>query len=103
MVGKPMTARSEAEAQYFAVVEVLVAEDCNVHTDYHPERRKFGSSGELKIQGKIFAFLNRDRLVVKLPKERIELLGQAGVGENCKMGVRVMRQWFAIDPKADVD
>ncbi|HET7629597.1 MAG TPA: hypothetical protein VFK44_14590 [Bacillales bacterium] len=93
---------NETTARYFALADKLKAADAAVQCDYHPKRKRFGSAGELKIENKIFAFLLRGRLVVKLPKERVDDLQQAGVGEPCTMGNRVMKQWFAIHA-AEVD
>jgi TfoX/Sxy family transcriptional regulator of competence genes len=65
--------------------------------------RMFGSTG-LKTDGKTFAMLVKDRLVVKLPSERVEELMQAGEGDRFDLGHgRLMREWVAIDPAARAD
>jgi uncharacterized protein YndB with AHSA1/START domain len=54
----------------------------------------------LKIDGRIFAMLVHDRLVVKLPAERCsELIGD-GAAEPFISGRRKMREWVAV-PSAD--
>jgi hypothetical protein len=53
---------------------------------------KFGSSG-LKVEGRIFA----GRLVVKLPRDRVEELIAAGKGTRFDPGHgRVMKEWVSI-------
>ena len=44
------------------------------------EGKGFGSSGQLKINGRIFAMLVRDELVVKLPRRRVDELIAQGEG-----------------------
>jgi len=50
----------------------------------------------LKINGKIFAFLNRDRLVVKLPRDRAATMVEAGDAVPFESGGRVMKEWVAV-------
>jgi hypothetical protein len=65
--------------------------------------RIFGSLG-LKRSGKTFAMFVKGRLVVKLPRERVEELVAADVGQPFDPGHgRLMREWLAVDPAADVD
>jgi TfoX/Sxy family transcriptional regulator of competence genes len=60
--------------------------------------RMFGSSG-LKVGGKIFAMLVKGKLVVKLPKHRVEELIADGSGSAFDPGHgRVMKEWVAVDP-----
>lgn len=65
---------------------------------------KLMASVGLKVNGKIFAMLVRGRLVVKLPKQRVSELVQAGKGgyfEPRRDG-RLMKEWlvFTGEPKA---
>jgi hypothetical protein len=58
--------------------------------------RLFASMG-LKVDGKIFAMVVRGRLVVKLPKARVEELVARKAGEHfCLGGVRVMKEWLSM-------
>jgi TfoX/Sxy family transcriptional regulator of competence genes len=61
--------------------------------------RGFGSS-ELKVQNKIFAMLSQGRLVVKLPKARVDELVAAGEGERFdpRRDGRVMKEWVCVEP-----
>jgi hypothetical protein len=52
----------------------------------------------LKIDGKIFAFFQRDRLVVKLPADRVRALVASGA-EPFTSGGRTMREWVAVKPR----
>ena len=66
------------------------------------EGKGFGSTGQLKADGKIFCMLVRDRLVLKLPRERVNDLVEAGDGERFDAGKgKAMREWFALSPSSD--
>lgn len=58
----------------------------------------FGSPG-LRVGTRVFAMLVKGKLVVKLPKERVEGLVAAGEGERFDPGHgRVMKEWAAVGP-----
>jgi hypothetical protein len=66
-------------------------------------KKKFGSDA-LKIGGKIFAMLSHDRLVVKLPRARVDELVAAGDGERFDPGHgRVMKEWLSLDPSSELE
>lgn len=60
--------------------------------------KRFGSSG-LKVQNKIFAMLVRGKLVVKLPKHRVEALVASGDGEpyDPRHDGRLMKEWVTVE------
>jgi hypothetical protein len=61
-----------------------------------PARRGFGADA-LKIDGKIFAALSKGRLLLKLPRERVDALIESGVGERFSTGAgRPKKQWVTI-------
>ena len=63
------------------------------------EGKGFGSTGQLKVGGKIFAMLVRDKLVVKLPRTRVDALVVSGDGERFDAGKgKPMAEWFALSP-----
>lgn len=65
--------------------------------------RMFGSTG-LKVGGKIFAMLVKGKLVVKLPRHRVEELIADGSGAAFDPGHgRVMKEWVTVDPSAADD
>ncbi len=58
--------------------------------------RRFGTNG-LKVNGKLFAMSVRGKLVVKLPKDRVDTLVASGVGERFDPGHgRVMKEWLEV-------
>lgn len=62
----------------------------------------FRSPG-LRVAGKIFAFLGRDRrLIVKLPRHRAAEVVQAGAAREVTIGKRTMKEWVAF-PVDDED
>ena len=63
----------------------------------------FGKVPGLRTGGKIFAMLARGRLVVKLPRERVDVLVDAGAAERFDPGHgRPMKEWASVDPAASV-
>ena len=63
------------------------------------EKKGFGSSA-LTINGRIFATLNHEgKLLVKLPKLRVDALVASGKGERFDSGRgRPMKEWATIEP-----
>jgi hypothetical protein len=85
------------EARYDRLVVEFASE-----TDVDPPSaglaggRGFGANA-LKVDGRIFAMLTRDRLVVKLPRVRVDELVLEGVGERFDPGHgRIMKEWLSI-------
>jgi hypothetical protein len=61
------------------------------------EGRGFGSSGQLKVNGRIFAMLVRGELVLKLPRGRVEELVAQRQGAHFDAGKgRPMKEWFVL-------
>jgi hypothetical protein len=53
----------------------------------------------LRFQDKIFAMLVRGQLVVKLPRERVDVLVAAGDGVRFDANKGTpMKEWFSLDP-----
>jgi hypothetical protein len=61
--------------------------------------RRFSTGNVLSVNGKIFAMLVKGKLVVKLPKQRVDELVAARVGTYFDPGHgRLMKQWISIGP-----
>jgi hypothetical protein len=65
--------------------------------------RGFGSDA-LRVDGRIFAMLAGGRLVVKLPRARVDGLvdGGHGVRFDANKG-RPMKEWLSLDPGSPLD
>jgi TfoX/Sxy family transcriptional regulator of competence genes len=61
----------------------------------------FASPG-LRVNGKIFAFLGRDRrLIVKVPGRRAQESLETGAAQAVTMGKRTMKEWIALPLNED--
>ncbi|MGZ3663521.1 MAG: hypothetical protein ACXVDA_03420 [Ktedonobacterales bacterium] len=58
----------------------------------------FGASA-LKIHGKIFAMLSGGKLVLKLPRQRVDALVAVGAGERFdpRRDGRLMKEWIVVE------
>lgn len=96
---EPADAPLETPSERFArlVKTMLARSDATYGSDEsRGARRSFGSTS-LKANGKIFAMLVKDRLVVKLPATRVEESVAAGTGERFDPGHgRVQKEWFSV-------
>lgn len=87
------------EECYASIVEALLVNPGVAFGS--PERRGFGSSA-LTINDKIFAMLVNGKLVVKLPRQRVDALVASGEGERFDPGHgRLMTEWVAIEPTSE--
>jgi hypothetical protein len=67
------------------------------------EGRGFGSHA-LRVHGKIFTMFVRGRLVVKLPRDRVDALELAGSGIRFDANKGTpMKEWLSLEPKAKLD
>jgi hypothetical protein len=83
-----------ADEAYAGLLEALTADDPDTEVG-----RAFSSEG-LKVGGKLFAFLVRGGLGIKLPAERCAELVAAGVATPMQTGTnRPMREWVRVEPE----
>ena len=82
------------ESRYADLVRKVVGEPGVTHIT---EGKGFGSSGQLKVRGRIFAMLVRGELVLKLPRARVDELVEAGAGTRFDAGKgKPMREWLVL-------
>ena len=85
-----------AKARYAELVRGFATDGRVTHLS---EGKGFGSSGQLKVDGRIFGMLVRDELVLKLPRARVDELVAAGEGTHFDAGKGTpMREWFVLSP-----
>ena len=87
----------------FAAMVAATASDPDVQPPDSTGGRRFGSEA-LRLGGSIVAMLVQGRVVLKLPRERVEALIAAGDGSPFDNGRgRPMREWVALtgDPAGD--
>ena len=87
--------------RWAALVEnMLEAGRATYGSDAGPQRA-FGSTS-LKTNGKIFAMLVNERLVVKLDRRRVDALVASGEAERFDPGHgRLMKEWLAVHAVSD--
>lgn len=91
---------STPEARFATIVEALCNDPAVTPPSDGPESRNGFGSSALKSNNKIFAMLVRGRLVVKLPKERVDALVASGDGERFdpRRDGRLMKEWVVVEP-----
>lgn len=92
-----------AVERFAAIVDTLLDQPGVTHSsDGSQPAKGFGSSA-LKVRGKIFAMLVRGRLVVKLPRQRVDALAASGEGERYdpRRDGRLMKEWVTLEPTSE--
>ncbi len=90
----------DAEARF----EALVGEMLRVPGVTPPGTGTGFGSSALRYRKKIFAMLARGRLVLKLPRTRVDELVAAGQGERFDANKGTpMKEWLSLDPESTVD
>jgi hypothetical protein len=81
--------------------ERLVDEFVGVDGVTPPAPAKGFGSQALRCNRKIFAMCVRDQLVVKLPKDRVDALVEAGHGDRFDANKGTpMKEWFRLDARS---
>ena len=88
-----------AEERWAALVATMLALGAATYGAEGPQRA-FGATS-LKTNGKIFAMLVKDRLVVKLDRRRVDELAAAGKGRQFDPGHgRLQKEWLDVDSES---
>jgi hypothetical protein len=89
-----------AAERWKSLVETMLAQGLATYGSDGPQRA-FGSTS-LKTDGKIFAMLVKDRLVVKLDRRRVAELVQARKGRRFDPGHgRLQNEWLDVASASD--
>jgi hypothetical protein len=91
-----------AEERWATLVDrMLAASEATYGSTGSGAQRAFGSTS-LKTNGKIFAMLVKDRLVVKLDRRRVDALVASGAGVRFDPGHgRLMKEWLDVESDSD--
>jgi hypothetical protein len=87
---------ADTAERWETLVATILAEGSATYGNEGGPQRAFGATS-LKTDGKIFAMLVKDRLVVKLPVARVSELAEEGVGERFDPGHgRIQKEWLSV-------
>ena len=87
---------ASAAERWEALVGEVLGEGSATYGNQGGPERAFGATS-LKTDGKIFAMLVNERLVVKLPAKRVDELVEAGAGERFDPGHgRIQKEWLSV-------
>ena len=91
-----MTLASTPEARYARLASSLLKTGGVTQDSRGGKTRRFGADA-LKVNNTIFAMLTRGRLVVKLPRARVDELIASADGERFDAGKgRPMKEWLTV-------
>jgi TfoX N-terminal domain len=94
------------EERYAELVERML-EEAGVSHGNDPAEGKRGRFGRnaLKCCGRIFAMLSEGRLVVKIPRARVDEFVAAGEGGRFdpRRDGRLMKEWFVVSPDSELE
>lgn len=104
-----------------AVVDALVSKVMTTSARTPTLRETFGAASErmlaqhvtdapgsmlrapaITTRGRVYAFVTKATVIVKLPAARVAELIEAGVGAPCNTGKAPLREWVCLEP-ADED
>ena len=91
------------ESSHYDEIVRILCEDPEVQVTVDGGMKRFGASGELRANGKMFAFCSKGNLIVKVPQSRVASLIAEGRGQPCEMGRRTMREWVIVGPDRQSD
>jgi hypothetical protein len=91
------------EERFAMIVEELLGHSGVTPPSDGPQSKKGFGESALRIHNKIFAMLVKGKLVVKLPKSRVDALIAEGVGERFdpRHDGRLMKEWLSVEPTSE--
>lgn len=103
-MSRALDASTSPEDRFAELVEAFQDQPGITLPQEGPQPKQAFGSNALRIQRAIFAMLVRGRLVVKLPKPRVDALVTSGDGVRFDAGKgRPMKEWLSLDPASAVD
>jgi hypothetical protein len=103
-ISRATSEADSADVRFAAIVEALLGEPGVTPPDMRSGASRGFGSNALKVNNKIFAFVSGGRLVVKLPRQRVEALCASGDGQRWDPGHgRLMKEWLAVEPTSNQD
>lgn len=90
---------STPEERFAALVDEFISEP----SVSPPQRGNAFGASALKIHGKVFAMLSGGKLVLKLPRQRVDALvtARAGARFDPRRDGRLMKEWIVVDSTSD--
>lgn len=94
---------STPEERFARIVEEFLSNPDITPPSYGSQSKKGFGSAALKVQNKIFAMLVEGKLVVKLPKPRVEALVTSGAGKRFepRHDGRLMKEWVIVESMSE--
>jgi len=97
-----LQARRTPQERYAILVETFVSKPNVTPPDASSRLKKTFGSSTLRVNGKTFAMLVGDTLVVKLPRLRVNALIESGDGQRFDPGHgRLMNEWLSVESSTD--
>src|SRR5579871_6393262 len=91
------------EERFAIIVDEFIGNPDVISPSDIPESKRTFGAAALRVHKKIFAMLVKGKLVVKLPKSRVDALVASGDGERFdpRGDGRLMKEWLSLAPTSE--